>query len=241
MSDFKETYWSKHHTGIIQCILAGYCSVIATLTYWFPRPVSNGASQPNSGAAMSGPYVMPWYLWLGIVGLSLSVIIPAVIRMTRSRKKPVPQQASGIVPGIPTLSALLGQGSNITFDTKRFFALAYYSPITAEIEKNIKEVARQASPNDTEAFYSRFLGVGIVAYQHDETWWLIFGSQLDALADLNSRGLAPLSDLKTHYDKAAVNYPSTYSNYSFEQWLEYMKTRLLLIIRLFQQTAIGWG
>jgi hypothetical protein len=30
-------------------------------------------------------YSMPWYLWLGIVGLSLSVLIPAVIRMIKNR------------------------------------------------------------------------------------------------------------------------------------------------------------
>ncbi len=54
-----------------------------------------------------------------------------------------PAQPSAIVPGIPTLSGLLGQNPNIDFDARKFFALAHYSPITAEVEKNIKIAAQQ--------------------------------------------------------------------------------------------------
>jgi hypothetical protein len=59
------------------------------------------------------------------------------------------------------------------------------------------------------------------------TWYTIYGSQLEALAELNSRGLIPVADLKKHYDKAVVDYPKTYVNYSFEQWLSYMQSRML--------------
>jgi hypothetical protein len=137
-------------------------------------------------------------------------------------------QPSEVIAGIPTLSALLGQESNPRFDAKRFFALAHYSPVTAEVEKNIKIVAQQNSPNDKEAFYARFIGIGLIAYQHDVTWFLIFRSQLEALAELNSRGLIPVADLKKHYDKAKVDYPQTYSNYSFDQWLDFLKSRTLI-------------
>jgi hypothetical protein len=138
------------------------------------------------------------------------------------------QPSSAIVPGIPTLSALLGQNSKIDFDPKDFLARAHYSPITAEVEKNIKIIAQQTYPNDKEAFYARFIGVGLIAYQHDISWFTIFGSQLNALAELNSRGLIPVTDLNKHYDKAVVHYPKTYANYSFDQWLNYMKTRTLI-------------
>ena len=133
-----------------------------------------------------------------------------------------------LTPGIPTLSSLLGQNSNPTFDAKGFFALAHYSPITAEIEKNIKIVAQQNSPNDKEAFYARFIGVGLIAYQHDLSWFLIYKSQLDALAELNSRGLIPVADLKKHFNKAVTNHPNTYRNYVFDQWLGFMKSRMLI-------------
>ena len=136
--------------------------------------------------------------------------------------------ATAIPAGIPALSALLGQNPDITFDAKNFFALAHYSPITAEIEKNIKIIAQQNSPHDKEAFYARFIGVGLVAYQHDMTWFMIYGSQLAALAELNSRGLIPVADLRKHYDKAVLDYPNVYSNYLFDRWMDFMKSRMLI-------------
>lgn len=103
------------------------------------------------------------------------------------------------MPGVPTLSSLLGQNPQITFDPKKFFAVAHYSPVTAEIEKNFRIVAEQNYPNDKESFYARFVGIGVVAYQHDVTWFTIYGSQMEALNELNSRGLIPIADLKKHY------------------------------------------
>jgi hypothetical protein len=136
---------------------------------------------------------------------------------------------------------LLGQNPNITFDAKKFFALAHYSPITAEVEKNIKIIAPQNSPNDKEAFYARFIGVGLVAYQHDVSWFTVFGSQLAALAELNSRGLIPVADLRKHYEKAVVDHPKTYSDYSFDQWLNFMRARMLIAIYPSQMVELSFN
>ena len=149
-------------------------------------------------------------------------------KQTRQSQMQGPQPTAVVPPGIPALSSLLGQNPNITFDAKAFFALAHYSPVTAEIEKNIRTIAQQYSPTDKEGFYARFIGVGLVAYQHDVTWFTIYGSQLAALAELNSRGLIPVADLKKHYDKAVVDYPKTYANYSFDQWMDFMRERMVI-------------
>src|ERR1039458_824256 len=87
MDDNQEPYWKKHLTGIIQCVFGFYCCVIATLAYFFPRPIPTSQSAPSGGAAMSTTYYMPWYLWLGIVGLALSVMIPAMVKMVRGRRE----------------------------------------------------------------------------------------------------------------------------------------------------------
>ena len=176
------------------------------------------------------PNMPTWAIWAILLALSLLVFI----WIMRSLKYPVVQQQteaiqpSGVMPGIPTLSALLGQNPKISFDAKAFFAQAYYSPVTAEFEKNIKTIAQQNAPNDKEGFYARFIGVGAVAYQHDTTWYTIYKSQLSALAELNARGLIPVADVKKHYDKAVIDYPKTYSNYSFDQWMNYMQSCLLV-------------
>lgn len=182
------------------------------------------------------PHISAWMVWTIIVFVSAA----AFVWVAKLEKKPqhtvkaepaasqTPTQPPAIVPGIPTLSGLLGQTPDITFDAKKFFALAHYSPVTAEIEKNIRIIAQQNYPNDKEAFYARFIGVGVVAYQHDVTWLTIYGSQLAALGELNSRGLIPVADLKKHYEKGVADYPKTYANYSFEQWMDYMQSRMLI-------------
>jgi hypothetical protein len=35
--------------------------------------------------------------------------------------------------------------------------------------------------------------------------------------------------VKTYYDNAARQYPERYANYSFEQWLSYMKGQILIL------------
>lgn len=209
----------KEHFTNSRCLTFGTGLAIAGLSF---------------GAQISG-----WTHWISIgvgYGVGLTLLISAAVTIIRSylpdeveSSAIVPTQAPGIVPGVPSLSALLGQHPNIEFDTKQFFAKAYYSPVTAELENNIKVIAQQSSPADKEAFYARFVGVGAVAYQHDVTWYTIYGSQMKALADLNFRGLIPIDDLKKHYEKAAEDYPKTYENYTFDQWLKYMKERMLIV------------
>ncbi len=178
------------------------------------------------------PNIPTWSIWAILLSLSLLIFV----WLMRSMKHPATQQQSlatqpsgAMDPGIPTLSALLGQNPKISFDAKEFFARAYYSPVTAEVENNIKIIAQQNAPNDKEAFYARFIGVGAIAYQHEVTWYTIFKSQLSLLAELSARGIIPLADVKKHYDKAAVEYPRLYATYSFDQWMNYMQSRLLII------------
>ncbi len=74
------------------------------------------------------------------------------------------------------------------------------------------------------------IGIGLVGYLHDMTWVYIYKSQLLMLLELNRRnGWLPLADVKRYYDKAAAEHSTAYSDYSFEQWLEFMKSHELVI------------
>jgi hypothetical protein len=213
--EFLQKHWSTVVT--LGCIV-----IAALIEAWQQAATNASASIPKLQGAWN--YV-PLFL----------LIIAGIVWLATRRKKANPSQIQvsqppEIVAGIPRLSSLLGQEPNITFDARKFFALAHYSPITAEVENNIKIAAQQNSPNDKEAFYARFIGVGLVAYQHDVSWLMIYGSQLAAMAELNSRGLIPIGDLKKHYERAAVDYPKTYSDYSFDQWVGFMRDRTLIAI-----------
>jgi hypothetical protein len=89
MADSKEGYWSKHHTGIIQCVLGLYCAVFTTWVYFHPRggPDSGQPTTSQAGAPMTSSYSMPLGLFLGIIALVLSVVIPAIIKFLGNRKK----------------------------------------------------------------------------------------------------------------------------------------------------------
>jgi hypothetical protein len=180
------------------------------------------------------PNIHPWMIWTILLTASLL----AFVLVTRSmRTVPATQQSQApqpsslaVVPGIPTLSSLLGQEAKPDFDAKQFFARAHYSTVTAEVEKNIKTIAHKVSPADPEAFYARFIGIGLVAYWHDSTWFTIYGSQLKLLEELNGKNApSPISVAQKYYDQAKEKYPPTYANYSFDQWLGYMKSRLIIV------------
>jgi hypothetical protein len=209
--------WFKKHWSTI--VTLG-CVVIAALVEAWQQAAA------NVSASIGIPRLEGVWHYVPLILL----IIAGIVWLVGRRKSAIlpPPQTAGVVPGIPTLSALLGQNPSVDFNAKKFFALAHYSPVTAEIEKNMKIIAQQNSPNDKEAFYARILGCGLVAYHHDWTWFMIYGSQLAALAELNSRGLIPIAELKKHYDKAAADNPKTYEDYSFEQWLDYLKSRMLI-------------
>ena len=56
-----------------------------------------------------------------------------------------------------------------------------------------------------------------------------YGSQLQALDELNSKGIVSLSTVKAHYDTAATKFTALYPKYKFDQWLNYMQDRLLIV------------
>lgn len=171
------------------------------------------------------------------VPLALLTIAGIVWLLGRRHNQPNVQQSQlvqssrGVVqPGLLTLSALQGQAPIVSFDGRQFFRVAYHSPLTAEVENNIKLIAEQNQPGDHESFLARFIGVGVVSYLHDITWAYIFKGQLFMLADLNHRnGSMPLSVAKEHYDKAVLENPKFYNDYSFQQWMNYVYGEQLVI------------
>ena len=175
----------KHWSNIVTI---GYVVVVAFVEAW--QQAAASASPNVSIPRLEGSWNYLPLLLLVAAGISWLV---GRRRKANTSQRPVPQPPE-TSDDIPALSVLLGQTANITFDPKQFFAMAHHSPITAEAEKNMRTVAQRNFPNEKEGFYSRFIGVGLVAHHYDLTWFVIYGSQLAALAELNSRGLIPVPD-----------------------------------------------
>jgi hypothetical protein len=165
-------------------------------------------------------------IWLLLSGLLFFCLMPVINFIGKKKRHKQGQETQKQI----TISALLGVPSAPTFNAKEWFKQAYHSPVTAEVEKNIHIIAEQNQPHDREGFFARFIGVGLVAYTYDSIWWIIFKSQLLMLLELNRRnGWLTIAEAKSYYDKAAIDSPKIYTDYTFDQWLDYMKGQQLLL------------
>jgi hypothetical protein len=74
----------------------------------------------------------------------------------------------------------------------------------------------------------KLIATGLPAFTYEITWAYIFRSQILALMEINRR-LVPIAEVKAFYDKAALESPERYATYSFDQWMEFMKSQVLVI------------
>lgn len=73
----------------------------------------------------------------------------------------------------------------------------------------------------------RYTAALSIAYNFLDIYHIIFGSQLSLLDHLNTHQQQPIEALRVFYDSVAPRYP-IYKEYSFEQWLAYLTTQLLI-------------
>jgi hypothetical protein len=224
--------WFKNHWETVVTI--GCLLIAAFVEAW--QQATAGLPSTSHFPKLEGD----WHFVPLILLIAAGIVWLIGRRSSRQLSDPTAQSPYSTI-GIPTLSGLLGQNPDVTFDPKKFFAFAYYSPVTAEIEANVRAIAQKHYPNDKEGFYARFIGVGYVSCQHEITWLMIFGSQLAAMGEMSARGLIPIAELKKHYDKAAIAYPKTYAHYSFVEWVNFLKIRILIAIYPTQMVELPYN
>jgi hypothetical protein len=207
--------------NIAALIPGGYCAYGTWVLLHAPSSPAGTGMTSQSTTGLSG-VLTSLFVAIGLI------VLAAVLNLLAGwKRKPVNQ-----IQQYAALQSVAGMSVQppVDFDATEFFRLAYHSDWTADIEKRIRIAAHQNQPNDHETFYARFIGVGLVSYSHDITWAYIFKSQIVMLMELNQRnGIMPLSAAKAHYDKAAIDYPAVYANYSFDQWMTFVKTNLLVL------------
>jgi len=172
--------------------------------------------------------------WATVIawGVAALVLFFLVFRFQERMPAQPHVQSPQVAPAatVPTLSTVVPGFPGPNFDAKEFFRTAYYSPLTAEVEKNIRIVAEQNQKNDREGFMAKLVGVGLVGFFHEIAWAYIYKSQLLMLTEMNRRsGWLPAKDAKAYYDSAAIEYPTVYSRYSFDQWLGFLKAQGLIL------------
>jgi hypothetical protein len=100
--------------------------------------------------------------------------------------------------------------------------------LTHDNEESITRELRQIFlPSERERFLVRLVILLGTIFDFEYIWYNIFASQIDALQELNG-GPLKREDLFKHYIRAATSFAAFYSDYSFEQWIGYMRTQVLL-------------
>lgn len=164
------------------------------------------------------PRMPLWAIWLIIAVLSFLAFLWLARQLTKSSSAQLTTvQRTAMTPGAE-------------FDPEQFFNTAYQSQIVAESANNFRSMAIAKYPNvkEREEFCYKFIGAGLTSYLYDETWWLIYRSQLLLLQEANQR-LISLDEAKAFYDNAAKEYPNEYKTYTFDAWLNFIRLRGLIL------------
>ncbi len=165
------------------------------------------------------PHIPSWAIYTTILAASFVVFVSLTTYLNKgTRTQESTQNAT---------NTLLAPTAN--FDATGYFSTAYVSSLRPELENNLRAAATQNRPNDYEGFYFDLIAIGLPVFMHDFAWAYIFKSQLLLLNELN-RGKMSIAKAKEYYDKAAAENPKPYANYSFTQWLEFLKSHVLINI-----------
>lgn len=109
---------------------------------------------------------------------------------------------------------------------------AVQSPLLSEMEEQIRKDLDVYSKDgiEREKVLIKAVAANQIAVVFERTYSLIFGSQLAILQFLASSPniLERPEAILPFYEKAKAGYPSLYETYSFDKWLSFMKSSILV-------------
>lgn len=110
----------------------------------------------------------------------------------------------------------------------------------------VEQIKKVPQGPEREEFVLQGLVALAVTSQMEETWYSIYGSQLKAIELLNT-GQVKRDALLPFYIAAAAGWPQTYSKYTFDQLIGWMRTQELIIengdlvgITIRGHALLGW-
>jgi hypothetical protein len=149
-------------------------------------------------------------VWLLASGLVMAIVI-YVAGILRRRQPKITQ-------------AISAEASGARLDIIDQFYKAHDGPLMEEFEAAIRKyVEKYKSGQEKDSFFVRSLATVIIVAFFDETWNVIFGSQILVLEHLN-KTMAKMEDLYPYYQKELDKRPQ----YSFESWFGFLKNSVLI-------------
>ena len=93
--------------------------------------------------------------------------------------------------------------------------------------KEARDTIKEKFPNSDDDDLLTLSGALLVGGMFERTYGLIFGSQISFLQQMNG-GPLTIEHAREFYDRAKAAFVEVYKNYSFEQWLNFMESFILL-------------
>ncbi|MGU3449805.1 hypothetical protein [Methylobacterium sp. 391_Methyba4] len=113
-------------------------------------------------------------------------------------------------------------------------ALPPPSPVYAPIEADLRRRIEQAVPGPLDVQMAWAVRIAVAAQveaNHEQTYRLIFGSQIHALKQLNTLGPLTVRQAREIYNNTALrNFPGTFKDEEFPAWGEYLMNRGLVTL-----------
>jgi len=160
-----------------------------------------------------------WIVAFSIFVLSLIVFAVGIRKRNYGQQQTLKSGASDLLAVEP----------QAVVDLDQIVRRSFNSVLEADAERNLSHALQLKPQADRESFLIKFIAQGIISYTYDSLWWVIYGSQLRALLELNQRGFMRQEEIKPYYDKAAEHFSAVYATYTFDQWLEFMRIQQVLI------------
>ena len=108
------------------------------------------------------------------------------------------------------------------------------NPLMTEQIKSLKGEMQGldiTTSEEKEEILYKALASNQIARAFETIYYSIFGSQIKALQHLNQSGLSLINvdQLQVFYNEAKTKYPVFYSTYTFESWLNYLQSSVLIL------------
>jgi hypothetical protein len=167
--------------------------------------------------------------WRGVIWLLFSGVTFWVFAFIGQRWKG--KHSHGVLvpaPELQTVPTTAIGGATAAVDVRAALARMYNSTLQLEVEANFNAGLQALPQAERESMAVRLLSSGLIAYMYDRTWWYMFKSQLLMLHQLNTAALR-MEDVKQYYDRAVEEKPGAYTNYTFQQWIQFMRDNVLVL------------
>lgn len=167
---------------------------------------------------------MEWVIGVVILGLAFMLIFRTPIVETIGRIKRVSKGGFDLEPN---QSKTTGDEKTPANNAESLMH-GLDNELVLEFEPQIQKQLEGISEKEQIKVLRRNYAWTLIAYYFLDLYRRIWGSQITTLEFVNAHQPIPRDSVQVFYTSGAIQYPVAYTGYSFDQWLGFLESELLL-------------